>query len=131
MLFCILHTHTHTPYRANTSSVTKYVSTTSFLRTLRRIPSSRWTMIYVIMFLFADFYIGRREIAPQNLPMEHGRIEKMGGWGTARSPNKVLSTHTPRKGHRGHGRQEAKGRRSQIVPQDKARGMSGLRNPRK
>ena len=75
------------------------------------------------MFLFADFHVGLREIAPQNLPLKPGRLEKMGGWGTARSPDKVLSTQGPRKeSQRGRGRQRAKGLRSRIWERREAEG---------
>lgn len=86
------------PYRANTVSLTKYTSTISFLRTLRGSPLSRWVMIYVITFLFADFHLGRQEIAPHHFSWKPGRLEKMRGWGMARSSNKVLSTGTEERG---------------------------------
>lgn len=84
---------------------------------------NRWAAIYVIVFLFADFHIGLQEIAPQYLPSKPGRLERMGGWGTVRSPGKVLSTQRPRKeSQRGRGRQRAKGPKSRIWERREAEG---------
>lgn len=62
-----------------------------FLKTLQEVPLSRWVLIYVIMFLFEDFYVGRREIAPQNLHTKPGQLEKVEGWGTVKLRDKILS----------------------------------------
>ena len=110
--------------------------TTSFLRAQRGIPSSRWAAIYVIMFLFADFYVGRRETSPQCLPSKPERLKWEAGWQLG-PPDKVLSTQGPRKGgQRGRGRRRAKSLRSRIWERREAeirkgmgRRMGGTRNP--
>lgn len=58
---------------------------------------SRWEVIYVIMLLFADFYLGLQEIAPQHLPSKPGGLEKMGDWEMVKSPDEVLSRQRRRK----------------------------------
>ena len=96
--------------------------TTSFLRAQRGIPSSRWAAIYVIMFLFADFYVGRRETSPQCLPSKPERLRWEAGWQLG-PPDKVLSTQGPRKGgQRGRGRRRAKSLRSRIWERREAEG---------
>lgn len=72
MLFCILHTHPLLDEEQFQSL--NILPTTSFLRAQRGIPSSRWAAIYVIMFLFADFYVGRRETSPHYLPSKPERL---------------------------------------------------------
>lgn len=86
---------------------------------------SRWVVIYVSMFLFVDFYVGRLEIAPKHLPTMPRRLEMTGGWGMTSWLDKVISTQGPwKEGQRGRGRRKARSLRSRVCERREAEGAS-------